>query len=98
MIIGDYSATKTQSHEEWIRSVNIQQLGYRCIKKYRKNNKAGLAVSLETADPAKFPDEIKKLLGIKPKIPKSMLGLETKKEHFEVIGKDYKGFKNIFLK
>jgi threonine synthase len=42
-------------------------------------------VSLETADPAKFPKEIEKLLSIKPKIPKSMKKIDTKKEYFETI-------------
>ena len=68
------------------------------LKKYAKKNKINLAVSLETADPAKFPDKINKLLGIKPRIPKSLMGLNKKQEHFEVIKNNYKDFKNKLLR
>ncbi len=37
-----------------------------------------LSVSLETAHPAKFPDEIVQLLGINPDIPDSMRGLDER--------------------
>ncbi len=73
-------------------------VGWCALEKYMKNNKIDLAVSLETADPAKFPDEINRLLGIKPKIPKSIAKLSNKHEHFEVIEKDYKKFKKLLLR
>ncbi|MBI2657394.1 threonine synthase [Candidatus Woesearchaeota archaeon] len=63
------------------------------LEKYQKNSKIGLGISLETANPAKFPDEIRNILGIQPKIPKSLKGLGKKQEKFEVIGTDYKDFK-----
>lgn len=37
-----------------------------------------LCVSLETAHPAKFPDEIEDLLGISPELPKSMKDIDRK--------------------
>jgi len=52
-----------------------------------------LVVCLETADPAKFPDEIKKVLNIEPKVPKSLAGLDSKEEKFEVISNSYEEFK-----
>ena len=39
-----------------------------------------LAVSVETAHPAKFPEEIQALLGIDPELPPSLAGLEAKPE------------------
>lgn len=68
-------------------------VAWRALQKYTKHNKFDSAVSLETADPAKFPEEIKKLLGIAPKIPKSLMGLDKKQENFEIIKNDYKDFK-----
>ena len=73
-------------------------VAWSALEKYAKNNKINLAVSLETADPAKFPDKINKLLGIKPKIPKSLAGLGRKQEHFEIMENNYKDFKNLLLK
>jgi threonine synthase len=48
-----------------------------------------LAVCLETAHPAKFPDEIRELLGIDPQLPPSMQGLDQKKESWDTLKSDY---------
>jgi threonine synthase len=50
-------------------------------------------VSLETAHPAKFPEEIGKLLGIDPALPDSLLGIEEKKEQFGSLENSYEHFK-----
>ncbi|HLC97085.1 MAG TPA: threonine synthase [Candidatus Nanoarchaeia archaeon] len=58
--------------------------------------KAGLnltTVCLETADPAKFPEKIQKLLGIEPKLPKSLIGLDEKEEYFQIVSKEYEKVK-----
>jgi len=52
-----------------------------------------LCVSLETAHPAKFPDEINAILGIDPPLPESLQGLENKPEAFGKIENDYLAFK-----
>ena len=56
-----------------------------------------LAVSLETAHPAKFPAEIKALLGIDPDLPQSLQGLDQKKESWETLKADYSLFKKYLL-
>jgi threonine synthase len=57
-----------------------------------------LAISLETAHPAKFPQEIRNLTGIDPDLPESMKDLERMKESFDTIHNDYKDFKQYLLK
>jgi threonine synthase len=57
-----------------------------------------LCVSLETAHPAKFPQEIMKILSIDPELPKSLQGIEEKPELFEEISNDYGDFKKYLLK
>jgi threonine synthase len=52
-----------------------------------------LCVSLETAHPAKFPQEIMKILSIDPELPQSLKGIEEKPEQFVEISNDYKAFK-----
>jgi len=54
-------------------------------------------VSLETAHPAKFPEQIIKLLGFDPDLPPSLEGLESREEQYDKIKTDYKSFK-AFLK
>jgi threonine synthase len=63
-----------------------------------KNETSSVCVSLETADPAKFPEEIEKAIGIRPKIPESLMGLEEKKEYTHFIEADYEEFKRFLKK
>ncbi len=60
-----------------------------------KENNSLLSISLETAHPAKFPEEIKKTLGIEPKLPENLKGLKNKKERFENISSNYKDLKQL---
>ena len=56
-------------------------------------HKDQLFISLETAHPAKFPEEITRLLGFDPEMPPSLQGLEEKEEKFEKMENDYTAFK-----
>ena len=65
------------------------------IRYLKTGEKPDLAISIETAHPAKFPEEITKILGIEPEIPPSLLDLDKKEEHYLSIDKDYNQFKKI---
>jgi threonine synthase len=54
-----------------------------------------VCVSFETAHPAKFPDEIRDLLGIDPEMPPSLQGLDDKQESFITMSHDYSAFKQF---
>ncbi len=54
-----------------------------------------LYVSLETAHPAKFPDEIREILSIDPELPPALKGLDDKEEYFEKMKNDYNTFKQF---
>jgi threonine synthase len=60
-----------------------------------EQRKDQLFISIETAHPAKFPQEIENLLGFDPEVPPSLQGLENKEEYFEKIHNDYAGFKRF---
>jgi threonine synthase len=49
-------------------------------------------VSIETAHPAKFPEEIQALLGIDPELPPSLAGIEAKPETYGRLTTDYEPF------
>ncbi len=55
-------------------------------------------VSLETAHPAKFPEEITRLLHFEPDLPPSLLGIESKPEHYEDLQADYSHFKEYLVR
>ena len=52
------------------------------------------AVSIETAHPAKFPEEIQATIGIEPETPPSLAGLEERQEHFERMPNAYEPFRD----
>lgn len=56
-----------------------------------------LCVSLETAHPAKFPDEIRQLLGFDPPVPPSLAGLDERQEFITEIGTEFTEFKTYLL-
>ena len=70
-------------------------VGWRGLEIYlERNGDFPLCVSLETAHPAKFPDEIKDLLGIIPERPQNMKDIDHRKgEPFE-LSVNYKDFKD----
>jgi threonine synthase len=54
-----------------------------------------LAISLETAHPAKFPEEVRNLLNIEPSLPASLEGLDDREESFEKMDNNYNQFKEF---
>ncbi|NOY58981.1 MAG: threonine synthase, partial [Calditrichaeota bacterium] len=72
------------------------------LQRYLEENKTDdtkdqLCVSLETAHPAKFPEQIREILGIEPELPDSLAEVEKKPESFVEMGNDYDDFRE-FLK
>jgi threonine synthase len=57
-----------------------------------------LAISIETAHPAKFPEEIQRLLGVDPPLPPSLAGLDAKPEQYEKGPNDYGWFKDFLAR
>ena len=51
------------------------------------------AVVLETAHPAKFPEEIDRLLGFSPEVPASLAALDKLSEDYDRMAADYDQFK-----
>jgi threonine synthase len=56
------------------------------------------AVMIETANPAKFPEEIKKMMGWEPDVPANMLASLKLPEDFDRMAADYDMFKSYLLK
>jgi threonine synthase len=56
-----------------------------------------LAVSIETAHPAKFPEEIQATIGVTPETPPSLVGIERKPESYERMSTAYEPFRAWLL-
>jgi len=73
-------------------------VGWRGLEVYlAENQTAGPCVSLETAHPAKFPDEIEELLPIVPEIPPSMRDIDSRKGEAISLSADYPALKAYLL-
>jgi threonine synthase len=77
-------------------------VGWAGLTEYLKKNPMDdredqLCVSLETAHPAKFPEEIERLIGIVPPLPKSLEGLDGKTETCGELANNYQDFKRYLM-
>lgn len=73
-------------------------VGLKGLSEYRKATKDNtFAVSLETADPAKFPAEVRAVLGVEAKPPRHLMEIESRAEHMEHLSTEYTLFRD-FLK
>jgi threonine synthase len=75
-------------------------VGWTGLQEYFKSEgvaKDQLAVSLETAHPAKFPQEINQILGVDPVLPPSLTNLDGKEEIMTQIDSSYASFKNYLV-
>ena len=61
----------------------------------RKEKYQGLTISVETAHPAKFPEEIEELLSFSPELPRTIAEIENKKENYLNIENDYQVFHKL---
>jgi threonine synthase len=55
------------------------------------------AVVLETAHPAKFPDEIRRVLGFDPEVPPTIARAERESEDYDRLEPDYAAFRDYLL-
>jgi threonine synthase len=70
-------------------------VAWKGLEEFRQRDKNfnGPGVSLETAHPAKFPEEVMNGAGIEPELPVSLQGLDKKKEEYVPLQNDYEKFK-----
>jgi threonine synthase len=74
-------------------------VGVAALMKYPKDAKGGnhARICIETAHPAKFPEIIRKELGIEPEVPPSLAGMAKRKGKPDRLANDYAGFKKYLL-
>jgi threonine synthase len=99
--IGD-DETRETIQSAWLKHRLLLEphgaVGWAGLERFVKETQAdGLMVSVETAHPAKFPEEIERLLSLTPDVPKSLVGLEAKEEHYTQLPNDYNAFRNLLL-
>ena len=53
---------------------------------------------LETAHPAKFPEELRKIIKTDPPLPDSLAGIEEKPENYITLDNNYEMLRDFILK
>ena len=94
--------TRATIREAWQRHATLLEphgaVGWAGLRRFLADPSAPadpLAVSIETAHPAKFPEEIQALLGIDPVPPPSLEGIESKPERYGHLTTDYVPFREL---
>ncbi|MDR1726503.1 MAG: threonine synthase [Acidobacteriota bacterium] len=73
-------------------------VGWLGLERYlREHPTVAVAVSVETAHPAKFPEEVERLLGFAPEVPESLAAVEAKPEECLRLPADYDEFRKLLL-
>ncbi|OPY85038.1 MAG: Threonine synthase [Syntrophus sp. PtaU1.Bin208] len=73
-------------------------VGWRGLESYLEQaGRPSLCVSLETAHPAKFPEEIESLLGISPELPASMRDIDRRSGEPLPMADDYEIFRQFLI-
>jgi threonine synthase len=102
----DNDSTRQTIKEAWEEHELLLEphgaVGWKGLMEYlgknpEKDSKDQLFISLETAHPAKFPEEITKIIGIDPDLPKSLENLDDKEEFVDEIALNYKAFKEYLI-
>jgi threonine synthase len=57
-----------------------------------------LAISLETAHPAKFPEELRRIINIEPPLPDSLAGIDKKEENWVSMENNYEMLRSFIKK
>ena len=65
------------------------------IAAYEKSGIKTPVISIETADPGKFPEVIKNILGFEPEIPDTLKNLISKEENYYILENNYLKFKEF---
>lgn len=99
--------TKATIKEAWDKYQLLLEphgaVGWCGLKRYLENeglklDSDQLCVSLETAHPAKFPEQIREILEFDPALPKSLEGLEELTEEYDTMPNEYNAFKQYLIK
>jgi threonine synthase len=83
LLLEAHGAVAWRGFEDWLKTESLNNLP---------------AVVLETANPAKFPEEIEKTIGFAPDVPPAMTAAIKLPEDFDRMGADYKKFRDYLIK
>lgn len=99
----DDDGTRAAIRDTWQRHRVMLEphgaVGWAALERYiEESGLPKLGISIETAHPAKFPDEITRLTGVEPELPPALEGLDDKEEQYDDGPNAYGWFKDYLVK
>jgi threonine synthase len=82
LLLEPHGAVAWRGFQDWLKSEPLNGLP---------------AAILETANPAKFPEEIEKTIGFAPDVPPAMTATNKLPEDFDRMGADYEKFREYLI-
>jgi threonine synthase len=82
LLLEAHGAVAWTGFEDWLKTESLDDLP---------------AVILETANPAKFPEEIEQTIGFAPDVPSAMTAAIKLPEDFDRMGADYENFREYLI-
>lgn len=92
LLLEPHGAVAWRGYEDWLESGKTES-----GKQKGEKTDGGPAVILETANPAKFPEEIEKLFKWSPDVPPAMAEALKLPEDYDRMGADYEEFKAYLI-
>ena len=83
LLLEAHGAVAWAGFEDWLKTESLDDLP---------------AVILETANPAKFPEEIEQTIGFAPDVPPAMTAAIKLPEDFDRMGADYENFREYLIR
>jgi threonine synthase len=85
ILLEPHGAIAWQGVDEYLKQNNLNDSGNKLI------------ISLETAHPAKFPEELRQIIKIDPALPDSLSGIDSKTENYITLDNNYEMLREFIL-
>ncbi|MDQ6632130.1 MAG: threonine synthase [Verrucomicrobiota bacterium] len=82
LLLEPHGAVAWRGFEDWLETASLDGLS---------------AAILETANPAKFPEEIEKTIGFSPDVPDAIIAMNKLPEDYDRMGTDYEKFREYLI-
>ena len=93
LLLEPHGAVAWRGFQDWLEGETVGRASSRAGSSVASPHRDFPAVILETANPAKFPEEIERMMGWSPDIPPTMEATNRLPEDFDRMGADYERFR-----
>jgi threonine synthase len=97
ILLEPHGVVAWQGFLDWLEAESVGRASSRAGSSGASPHQDFPAVIVETANPAKFPEEVEKVVGWPPDVPENMLAALKLPEDFDRMGADYEKFREYLI-